>query len=249
MSSALRNHFQEENSIAGALAEPSSLSHAGLHAELADGLHAMAQPLTILRGAMCALTLREEVAPANRRYLDMSAMQVDRLCDLLSGMQSLLSAAQNKAEFASFDLIEALDPILEFHQASAGEAGVQIEVTKPEQSLYVFADPQGVEQAFSAALKAALSGARKGDRIEIEIAPRDGFADLMLCNKNFRERSLGSFERFQLTVVETMIRNQCGIYEFSDRPFFISLRLRVSEYLGSVVTSDCLQIAAQSVLC
>ena len=64
----------------GALAEPSSL----LHAELADGLHAMAQPLTILRGAMCALTLREEMEPANRRYLDMSAKQVDRLCDLMA---------------------------------------------------------------------------------------------------------------------------------------------------------------------
>lgn len=242
MSSALRKPFQEETSINGALVEPSPL-----HTELADGLHAMAQPLTILRGAMCALTLREETSP--NRYLDMSAKQVDRLCDLLSGMQSLLSAAQNKVEFASFDLVEALDPILELHQASAGEAGVQIEVAKPDHSLYVFADPQGVEQAFSAALKAALSGARRDDRIEIEIAPRAGFADLVLCNKNFRERSLGSFERFHLTVVETMIRNQCGIYEFTDRPFLISLRLRVSEYLGSVVTSDCLQMAAESVLC
>jgi len=245
MSSALRNHFQEGNSMDGALAEPSSL----LHAELADGLHAMAQPLTILRGAMCALTLREEMEPANRRYLDMSAKQVDRLCDLMSGMQSLLYAAQNKVEFASFDLMEALDAILDRQQASVGESGVQIAVTKPDHSLYVFADQQGVEQALSAALKTALSGARKDDRIEIEIAPRDGFAEVMLRNDNFRERSLGSFERFNLTVVETMIRNQCGIYEYTDRPFSISLRLRVSEYLGAVVTSDCLQMAAESVIC
>ena len=229
----------------GALAEPSPQ----LYAELADGLHAMAQPLTILRGAMCALTLREEIEPPNRRYLDMSAKQVERLCDLMSGMQSLLCAAQSKAEFVSFDLMELLDPIIERQQASASESGVQIAVTESEHSLCVFGDQQGVEQALSAALKTALSGARKDDRIEIEIAPRDGFAELMLRNENFRERSLGSFERFNLTVVETMIRNQCGVYKFTDKPFSISLRLRVSEYLCTVVTSDCLQMAAESVIC
>lgn len=220
------------------IVEPSSLPIS----ELADGLHAMAQPLTILRGAMCALTFHDQIEPASRRYLDMSSKQVDRLCDLMSGMQNLLHSVQAKNKLTTFDLLELLDPVLQQHEAMASESSVQIAVTKPERPLYVLGEEQGVEQAFSAALRTAIAISGPNDRIEVQVAPHDGFASLILRNENFQGNSLGSFERFYLTVVETIIRSQCGVYEFSDNPFSISLHLRISEQPGMPVTSDCLQL-------
>jgi signal transduction histidine kinase len=241
MSCALPNHFQG-HFVDDAIVEPPSLPLS----ELADGLHAMAQPLTILRGAMCALTFQDHIEPASRRYLDMSTKQVDRLCDLMAGMQNLLHAMQTKNKFASFDLMELLDPILEQQQAAACESGVQIAVTKPEHPLYVFGEEQGVEQACSAALKAAIAFSHANDRLEVQIAPHNGFASLTLRNEGFnassRGKNLGSFERFYLTVIESIIRSQCGVYEFTDIPFSMSLHLRISDEPGLPITSDCLQM-------
>ncbi len=211
--------------------------------ELAHGLHAMAQPLTILRGAMCAMTLHEPVPPADRRYLEMSTKQVDRLCDLMAGMQSLLHAAQNAAEYASFDLMELLEAVVEQKQVMADEAGVRIALTGADHALYAYADEQRTEQALSAALKTAIAVAQREDRIEIEVAPGDGFAGVTVRNENLQGKSLGSFERFHLTVVESILRSQYGAYQFTDNPFSLSLHLQSSEQPGAEVTSDCLQMA------
>jgi hypothetical protein len=71
-------------------------SYAWLCRELDQGLHALAQPLTILRGALGALTMRDAVpAQAASRYLEMSNTQVERLCSLLSGLQNLLDGVRS----------------------------------------------------------------------------------------------------------------------------------------------------------
>jgi hypothetical protein len=71
-------------------------SYAWLCRELDQGLHALAQPLTILRGALGALTMRDAVpAQAASRYLELSNTQVERLCSLLSGLQNLLDGVRS----------------------------------------------------------------------------------------------------------------------------------------------------------
>lgn len=66
-------------------------------AGLADGLHAMAQPLTILRGAAGALQLSSSVSVADRRYVEMCAVQAERLCEMIASLRDRLDAAQDEA--------------------------------------------------------------------------------------------------------------------------------------------------------
>lgn len=239
MSSALPKDLQQEHLTDNSTLEspPVPLS------ELANGLHAMAQPLTILRGAMCALTLHDEIAPASRRYLDMSTKQVDRLCDLMSSMQNLLHAAQSHSKLVSFDLAELLDSIVDQQRGAASESGVRIALAKPKRALRVFAEEHGVEQAFNAALKTTISLARPNDQIEIETGQSGGLASIAIRNERFAAGNLGSFERFHLTVIEAIIRRQGGDYKFIDIPFCISLSLRIAKRPGAQVTSDCMRMA------
>jgi signal transduction histidine kinase len=73
-------------------------SYAWVYRELEEGLHALAQPLTILRGALGALTMRDAVPPqAASRYLEMSNTQVERLCNLLAGLHNLLDGVRPEA--------------------------------------------------------------------------------------------------------------------------------------------------------
>jgi signal transduction histidine kinase len=70
-------------------------SYAWLCKEFDEGLHAMAQPLTILRGIFCALAMGDAVSPqAASRYLQMSNTEVERMCSLLAGLQNLLARVQ-----------------------------------------------------------------------------------------------------------------------------------------------------------
>jgi hypothetical protein len=70
-------------------------SYAWLCREFDEGLHALAQPLTILRGILGALTMGDAVSPqAASRYLEMSNTEVERMCSLLAGLQNLLVRVQ-----------------------------------------------------------------------------------------------------------------------------------------------------------
>jgi hypothetical protein len=62
-------------------------------AQLGKSLHAMAQPLTILRGATGALQLSSGISVPDRRYVEMCSAQAERLCEMLAGLRDLLDAA------------------------------------------------------------------------------------------------------------------------------------------------------------
>jgi signal transduction histidine kinase len=64
------------------------------YADLADGLHALAQPLTILRGSIMALNSEEITPERQQHYLDVSKSQVERACALFDAVQALVIAGQ-----------------------------------------------------------------------------------------------------------------------------------------------------------
>src|ERR1039458_8264634 len=66
-------------------------------ANMAHGLHAMAQPLTILRSTMSACVQQTLSETDNRRYLQLSSLQVERLCGLFDFMQQLVISSKSDA--------------------------------------------------------------------------------------------------------------------------------------------------------
>jgi signal transduction histidine kinase len=73
------------------------------YAELADGLHALAQPLTILRGSIMAMSSEEIMPERQQHYLDVSKSQLERACALFDAVQALVIEAQSRAERSAFD--------------------------------------------------------------------------------------------------------------------------------------------------
>jgi len=106
-------------------------THAWLSGELDEGLHALAQPLTILRGALGALTMRGAIPPEASRYLDMSNAQVDHLCNLLSGLQNLLDGVRSEPACTEIDLWNLVASVLENRQAESRNSLQRIALAKP----------------------------------------------------------------------------------------------------------------------
>lgn len=207
---------------------------APLLAQLADGLHAMAQPLTILRGAIGAMQLKEKGATEDWRYVDMSAAQIGRLCDMIAHLRSLLDVAQSEAVCSAQDWQELIGCVLEDYEGDLPRSGVRMVVKHPNHSMRVLADAARTEQAMRAALDMAQALASQGDEIQCRVLP-DG---LELQNEHGRGKGLNSSERLVLSFIETAIRSQQGIYEFIEDPFCLSIALPRA---GSNITSDCLQ--------
>jgi signal transduction histidine kinase len=216
-----------------AAGEPSS----AFYSELAEGLHAMAQPLTIVRGALGALTQCEGKTPQQERYVHMSTENVERVCDMLAGLQDLLDAVQFDAECAAVDLREIIDTVLEDMKPLARKSGVQFVAVKPSEPIHVIGDPFRTENALRTALKTAMSLASQGDLIRVEVLSSDGFADLVVENRKKRGKGLGSTERFSLALVQANIRSQAGVYACVEDPLHLSLKLPLQgmESLGADV--------------
>lgn len=207
-----------------------------LLAQLADGLHAMAQPLTILRGAAGAMQMSERAAPEDRHYVDMFAVQVGRLCDLIAKLRSILDAAQFTAARERVDLQELAGPIVQDYAALLQQSGVRITMDKMPSSMPVFADAARTEQAMRAALDTAVAHSSRGDEIQCRILP-DGF---VLKNDYAHGRGLSSSDRLALSLVEAAILSQQGTYRFTEDPFRLSIGLPKA---GTDITSECLTTA------
>lgn len=196
---------------------------------LGNGLHAMAQPLTILRGALGAIELKQGVPGVQEHYLGILNSQVERLCSLMSNVQSLLDTLRFEAICAPMNLWERIRPIFDEQNAILMERGVRLMIAEPFETLYVNADAARTELAFEGAIDAAAAVSSSGDAIEIHAVVRDGFVELTIRNRNARGKNMSSDDRLNLSLAEASIVSQKGIYEQAWDPFCVSFTLALHE--------------------
>jgi len=114
--------MRDEAEIAGLEVSPQMR----LCQDLDRALHAMAQPLTVLRGALGALTLASPSVSDGQRYLQVSNRQVERLCSLMSSMRFLLDSVQADPEVKEAHFVEKANLPELVHEATQ-DAAVQNE--------------------------------------------------------------------------------------------------------------------------
>jgi len=193
-----------------------------LRADLANGLHAMAQPLTVLRGAIEALVLLQQIAPDNRRYFEMSIQQTERLCDLMNGVQNLLEFHQTEAECVPLELWDLIAPLLDEQRSALQKLDVQIAAAVPDRPWHVFADATRTEQTLRAALLIAASGSKPGGTIEVAVRASEGFASLIIQNRNDM-KSPDCSDRLRLSIIDAGMHSQQGFFSLNEEPLRLSL--------------------------
>lgn len=213
--------------------------------DLDNGLHAMAQPLTVLRGALGALMLRGGLNADYARYLEMSNAQVERLCNLMSGLRNLLDA-QSEAVCERMNVWELVAALLKEKGAVLQQSGVRIAAKEPDRPVVALGDPTRTEQALEAALNTAGALASHRDVIQLDVISGDGFVDLMVQNRNTHGKHLSSTDRLSLALAKANIRSQRGFCVYAEDPFCVSIKLHSPELEGGGSQADscveCVQI-------
>jgi hypothetical protein len=200
---------------------------AKFHRELANGLHAMAQPLTMLRAAMEVLTMPASAGVDRRRYLEISAGAVERTCDVFTNLQDLVAASIVEADHTPFDLWDVISPVIEDRRRLLQGSGVAIAAAKGEAWQPIWGDAGRTEQAVAVTLQMAGNLASKGDVIELSGSVENGFIELTLRNTRRHGKPVDSTARLCLALAEANIVSQHGRYEFAEDPFRVSLALPV----------------------
>jgi len=197
------------------------------YADISTGLHAVAQPLTILRGALGALAMRDGVKPECARYLEMSTTQTERLCTLISCLQKRLDAEQSKADRVTVNISELIASIMPNLKTLAKFSGVEIAVAQADSVSHFCGDSARTEEALQAVLQSAISVSSPGDVICLLVIPGDCVIQLIIENSNSHGKRLSSFDLLTLSVAEANIRIQEGTYAYVDDPLRISIELPV----------------------
>lgn len=224
-----------------AVAAPEAVDpeRARFYADLVNGLHAMAQPLTILRSAIEVLALPQDAAVIDqRRYLEISARQVARTCGLFASLQDLVQVQIVEAQRARFDLWELLSPLVEDQRRALLADSIEIVAARSGPWAPTWGDAGRTEQALLAVMKTAASMASTGDVIEIRAQLADEFVQLTLENGRAHGRRLDSSQRLSLSVAEANIVSQSGRYAAVEDPFHVSLALPIERFDRETTEAD-----------
>jgi hypothetical protein len=197
--------------------------------EVADGLHALAQPLSILRSAVELIAISHQ-----DRYVNVAAQQLDRTSKIFSALRNLVDVKRHPARSEAIDLRELIAPIAADWKASLDAFGIGLAVHMSEQQLSAVGDAERMEQTVMALLEAAASDAARGDRLEMRLLASDGWLECSLENCDRKARHLNSVGRLHLAVARENMQSQNGRFEFCDDPFCI----RVSWLAGKTADEE-----------
>jgi hypothetical protein len=196
-------------------------------ANMSEGLHAMAQPLTILRSSVAASAAPGVDALKQRRYLDLSSQQIERACCLFEFLQDFVIASQIEADCVPIELADLLASVANDQRAALEASGIELSVVTPSGLPTVMGDVTRTRQALSAGLKFAASVSVAGDVVELLASASHGHVELIIRNDRVHGRPLNSSERLSLSLAEANILSQQGEYEYAEDPFCARMTLPV----------------------
>jgi len=194
-------------------------------ANMSEGLHALAQPLTILRMALAACVTPGLDATRQQRYMDRSHLQIERACNLFDLLQDLVIASHMEADREPFGLNGLIATVAEAERASLHASGIKLELSAPSELPTVWGDAERTQQAIAAGLRAATSLSSAGEVIELLVSIVNGHVECIIRNDHAHGKPLNASDRLSLAVAAANVLSQEGTYEFFEDPFCARMAL------------------------
>jgi len=192
---------------------------------IADVLHAIAQPLTILQVRLDQTVAEEMDAVELRAAIADSAQQVESLCNLFGYMQGFIVAQSEEPNFSVQDVAMMLEHVAEGMSLFYHEAQKKLCLRVPEGRQLVVVDQTRIYQALSRILLVAFEVSVAGDVVELTGAPcSDGVK--IVVRKMETYRALGKESALKLALAEANIERQGGKLTWTAEPFRVEIELR-----------------------
>jgi hypothetical protein len=196
-----------------------------LCSNLAQGIHAVAQPLAVLMASLgkahTDLMNLEELRELTAR----SAGEVERACSLFGCLQQLVMAESIKPRLSPTLLLPVLAYAVEGVDVLFQENGISLRVVALESCPHVLIDRARTLQALSRVLLILHGLSRPQDTVELVVTQSANAVEVVVRNSNVAVAAINAESSLSMAVAEANMRSQHAKLALSLSPFTVSIEL------------------------
>jgi hypothetical protein len=193
---------------------------------LSHGLHAAAQPLTILRASL-SNTNQMSLAELHQLAAN-SAKEVERVCTLFSYIQQLVINESIKPHIAETQIVPLIDDVADGLNLLFRESEMTLNVTISDACNTVLIDRVRTRQALSSIMLIAHGVSNSKDMIDLTATASFQSVQIIVANSNRHPSVLSAEGQLSIALAETNMRNQRGGLEYSLNPFSVCIELPIA---------------------
>jgi hypothetical protein len=189
---------------------------------LSEGLHAAAQPLTILLAGLQTPCVDEMSRAELTDLVSSSAHEVVRVCALFTYLQDLVSTESVEPELLATPLLPLLAHAIEGVDLLFRESGIFLRSTVPDAGEVIPISSKRTLAALSSVLLVAHAVSHVGDTVEVIVTvDSPDSVQVVLRNKNAHPEGLNSEEGLSMALAEANVRSQRASLSWSLEPFSV----------------------------
>lgn len=197
---------------------------------LAHGLHAAAQPLTILLASL-GKGHTDPMSTAELRDLTASsAIQVQRVCSLFSCLQQLVIAESVTPRLSSTPILPLLTHVVDGVNLMFEKDGMSLSSVVPDNCRPVLINGERTHQALMSVLLIAHLLSKTKDTIELIAVSRADMVQVIVRNANSFVDRMDTEASLSMALAEANIRSQQGNLSWSLQPFGVQIELQKAPF-------------------
>ena len=207
--------------------EPSTPSAAleSLCSNLSQGIHAAAQPLTILLAGLSKAHTDRMSSEELRELTASSSEEVQRVCTLFSFLQDLVVAESIKPKLSATAILPLLGSAVEGVQLLFHQHAIILSSTVPATCPLVLINGSRTLRALSSVLLTVHALSRAQDHVEMIASTSAHGMQIVVRNLNLSLATTSAEARLSMAAAEANIRSQQAGFVFSQQPFHVLIDL------------------------
>lgn len=201
-----------------------------LFRNLSQGMHAVAQPLAVLRASFGNSYVDRMSGDELRELAASSALEIERACRLFSCLQQMVSAESTRANLSAVPVLPLLAHVVDGVKLLFDEGGVFLRTVTPESCPAVRIDRERTLEALSSVLLVAHAVSRAQETVELVASlPSAGMVRIEVRNAQSEAAAMEAEQRLGMALAETNIRSEQGSLAWSLQPFRVQIELQRAE--------------------
>jgi hypothetical protein len=196
-----------------------------LCSNLSQGIHAAAQPLTVLLASLSKAHTDRMNTEELRELTANSYEEVERVCTLFRYLQELLIAESIKPHLSATAILPLLASAAEGVQLLFHRDGMVLTSTVPEACPLVLINGPRTLRAFSSVLLTAHALSTARDHVELIASTSIHGMEIVVRNSNLSTTTANAEAKLSMATAEANFRSQQAGFEWSQQPFKVLIDL------------------------
>jgi hypothetical protein len=196
-----------------------------LCSNLAQGIHAAAQPLAVLLASLSKDYTDRMNSDELRELTASSATEVKRVCTLFGCLQQLVIAESIKPQLSPIPLLPLLTYAADGVNLLFQQDGISLRSVLPDTCPPVLIHRARTLQALSRVLLIVHGLSRARDTVELIAAASANVVQIVIQNLNLSAAMINAEARLSMAVAEANMRSQQAGLSLSLQPFTVRIEL------------------------